>query len=307
MTLPLPSPLHDTPLPEAHAGVRGRLRILVRRLAAGSFAGSYASTFRGRGIEFDELKEYQPGDDIRDIDWNVTARTGRPFVKRFVEERELTVMLMLDCSASMATPSSGETKRELALELCALLAAAAGNSNDRVGLLTFSDRVLSYTPPAKGRRHTQKILSALSTPAMPGAVTDIAGALSYFMRVSRRRAVLFLISDFISGEFSSAMGQAARRHELLALQVSAPQDMRLPECGLFRARGAEGASTRLIDSGSTALRQTYARLADERQAHLRGLTSSCGAELFTVSTGSDPLRALHGFFRSRQVRQGNHP
>jgi uncharacterized protein (DUF58 family) len=278
------------------------LRILSTRLVTSILAGAYRSVFRGRGIEFEELCDYQPGDDIRCIDWNVTARTGRPCIKRFIEEREMTVMLLLDRSASLACPSPHRSKHEVAADICALLVGTATRSNDRIGLLTFGDRIERYIPPGKGVRHTHRLIAGIAAQPTTEGGTDLAGALNYLQRVTRRPVILFIISDFISTDFSSALSAAARRHDVVAVSIIDPHDRNLPNVGLLQVADAETGTRRLIDTSSPKVRSIYAHHAATRQEALQRTVTSAGAELLTVSTTIPPVQSLSRFFQARQRR-----
>lgn len=278
-----------------------RLELQARRAVASLFAGAYQSLFRGRGIEFEEVREYQPGDDVRSIDWNVTARCGRPFVKQFIEEREMLVMLVLDQSPSLASATTGRSKTRLAAEICALLTLAAGRSNDRVGLLAFTDRVERYLPPGKGRRHAQQLIAALlQRPA--GTGTDLAGALGYLERVLRRGALVFLISDFVAADFRVALAAVCRRHEVVAVALADASDRELPTSGLLRVADPESGSCRLVDARAAAVRQAWARHAAARDERLRAVFAGAGVEYLSVDTGVSPADALRRFFQRRRHR-----
>jgi uncharacterized protein (DUF58 family) len=280
-----------------------RLQILSSRLVTSMFAGEYRSVFRGRGIEFEEVREYQPGDDIRGIDWNVTARSGHPYVKQYIEEREMTVMLLLDRSASLDCATPRITKSHLAAEVCSLLAFAAARSHDRVGLLSFTDRIERYLPPAKGTRHAQRLIAeALQPPTSSSRGTDLAGALDYLGRVQRRGCMLFIVSDFLSGDFRLALAAAARRHDVVAVSVTDPLDASLPDVGLLQVVEAETGVRRLVDTGNATVRQAWKQQAAMRQAELRGEFSTAGIAHLTVSTDRSPIHALDRFFRDRQRR-----
>ena len=280
-----------------------RLRILSSRLVTSIFAGEYRSAFRGRGIEFEEVREYQPGDDIRNIDWNVTARSGRPFVKQYAEEREMSVMILLDVSASLACATPRGTKSRHAAEVAALLAFAATRSNDRVGLLTFSDRIEHYLPPAKGIRHAQRLVAELQRQAPAGHGTDLAAALNYLERVQRRGAILFLISDFLADDFSLPLAAAARRHDVVAISLADPLDAELPAVGLLWVADAEGGAPRLIDSNATALRAAYRDQAVARRAAYVQVFAKAGVEHLEIAAGSPPAKALARFFHGRRRRR----
>ncbi|UFS69549.1 DUF58 domain-containing protein [Geomonas sp. RF6] len=277
-----------------------RLQILSSRLASGIFAGEYQSVFRGRGIEFEEVREYQPGDDVRTIDWNVTARAGRPFVKRFAEEREMTVMLLLDRSPSLDCPSPRGSKSRTAAEVCALLAFAAARSNDRVGLLTCTDRIEEFIPPGKGARHAERIVAAFTSTPPAGRGTDLGAALQYLDRVTRRAATVCIISDFLSPAFRHPLTAAARRHDVVAIAVTDSHDRDLPGVGLFDVTDPESGARTIIDGTSTAVRDAYQRGARARQRELRETFAAAGVTSLEVETGVPPLHALAHFFRTRQ-------
>jgi uncharacterized protein (DUF58 family) len=276
-----------------------RIQIRASRLVTGIFAGEYRSAFRGRGIEFDEVRDYQPGDDIRSIDWNVTARLDRPFVKRFVEERELTLLILLDRSASMDFGTLRATKGETAAELTALLAFAAFRSNDRVGLVTYTDRVDTCMPPAKGKRHVLGLVRQAMEPVSAGKAADLSAVLEYVRRVTKGRALLFIISDFLCEVPVPQLAALAGRHEVVAVSVSDPAESQLPAGGLLQLRDAETGALSLVDTGSEMVRRSYRLRASERQAGLKSLLTSAGAELLTVDTRIPPLHPLVRFFKNR--------
>ena len=290
-----------SPLKPSSAMAARRLRILSSRRVSSLFAGEYRSAFRGRGIEFEEVREYQPGDDIRAIDWNVTARSGRPFVKQFVEEREMTVMLLLDQSPSLDYLAPRGAKSRVAAEICALLAFAAVRSNDRVGLLTFSDRIERYLPPAKGPRHAQRLIAEMQRPP-EGSGTDLAGALNTLERVQRRASILIIISDFLAADFRLPLIAAARRHDVVAVSLTDLLDGQLPEVGLVRVADPETGHRRLIDSRDARVRAAYHRHASARQAELDQLFAATGVEHVRIATDTPPVHALTSFFRGRQRR-----
>jgi uncharacterized protein (DUF58 family) len=297
------TPRHPEPKPSvwSAADVR-RLQIVSSRLVTSIFAGDYRSVFRGRGVEFVEVRDYQPGDDVRSIDWNVTARTGRPFVKQFIEEREMTVMILLDLSPSLACPGPHGPKSGVAAEICALLAYAAVRSNDRVGLMTFTDRVERYIPPAKGARQARRLVSELLRPLPERRGTDLAGALDYLERVQRRGAILFLVSDFLAADFHLPLTAAARRHDVVAVSVTDPADFQLPDVGLLRVADAETGEQRLIDTSDARLRGAYREHAARRLAGLNRTLAAAGVEHLAVAAGVPPVQALTRFFHSRRQR-----
>jgi uncharacterized protein (DUF58 family) len=268
-------------------------------------AGEYVSHFKGRGMEFDEVREYQPGDDVRTIDWNVTARTGKPYVKRFVEERELTVVFLVDLSASGSFGSVEKTKNEVAAELCALLAFAAVKNNDRVGLVVFTDRVELFIPPGKGTTHALRLIRELLTFGPPGsrarrAGTDVAGALDFAGRVLHKRAVLFLVSDFQAAGYERPLRVMARRHDLIACPMVDRREVTLPDVGLLELEDAETGETALVDTSSTRVREAYTEAAVVRGEALRSLLRATGVDSIEIRTDRDYLRAVIRFFRSRR-------
>lgn len=279
-----------------------RIEIVTRRLVNQVIAGQYHSVFRGRGMEFDEVREYQPGDDIRTIDWNVTARTGTPHIKRYVEERELTVVLCVDLSASTDFGTSGRLKRMLATELSALLAFSAIKNNDRVGLLLFADEIEKFIPPKKGRNHVLRVIRELLHQAR-GRGTNIPAALEHLNRVVRRKAVVFLISDFLdAGELRPSLSIADRRHDLVAVSITDPREVELPDSGLVEFEDAESGERRWLDTSSPRVRARYAADAERRIKERRGLFQSLDIDHVELWTDRDPVTPLVEFFRRRANR-----
>jgi len=270
-----------------------------------SFAGQYESVFKGRGMQFDEVREYTPGDDIRSIDWNVTARTGRPYIKRFVEERELTLIMLLDRSASMDFGTVRATKLDTATEACALLAFAALRSHDRMALLTYGEGEISYLPPGKGKRHALQLIRTAMTPTSTGRqTTGLAEALDHLQRVVRGRSLSCIFSDFIDPLPSRSLAATSARHDTVAVAVSDPIEHELPDVGLLRLADAEHGEGRLVDSGNFAVRDSYKRQAARRQAERRETISATGAAFLELGTQFPPLYPLMRFFRNRQRGRG---
>lgn len=280
-----------------------RLEIVARRSVSAVFAGEYQSAFRGRGIEFEDVREYQPGDDVRAIDWNVTARAGRPFVKRFVEERELNVLLAVDLSASTRIGSTLMPKRETMAELVAALSLAATRTNDRVGLLLFTDRVERFLAPGKGRGRAIRLIREVIGAEPVGERTNIAAAMDHVMRVQRRRAVLFLISDFLDSNDDGSLQMTARRHDPIALRVVDPLERRLPNVGLVRLRDIETGRTRTIDAGSARVRRAFAERADHEQVEFSERMNRIGVDHATIITSEPYIPALRRLFRQRERRR----
>jgi uncharacterized protein (DUF58 family) len=279
-----------------------RIQIFTTRMVQDVFAGEYQSVFKGRGMEFEEVREYQPGDDIRTIDWNVTARTGNPHVKVFREERELTVMLLADVSASGAFGTVRRRKAELIAEFCAVLAFAAVNNNDRIGLILFSDRVEKYVPPKKGVTHVLRVIRELLYHSPRGRGTDISAALEFLSRVTIRQTVAFLVSDFFASGYEHALRIAAKRHDLIAVAVGDPRERVLPDVGIIELEDPETGEMAAADTGDPRVREGFARIAAGRDRARDLLLASCGIDCITVSTAEPYARELLGFFKRREKR-----
>ncbi len=279
-----------------------RLEIRTAKAVNEAMAGDYKSAFRGSGMEFDEVREYQPGDDVRTIDWNVTARQGRPFIKRFHEERELTVFFVVDCSASGHFGRSDNTKNDLAAELCATLAFSAVKSNDKVGLLLFTDRIERFIPPAKGVNHAMRIVTEVLTAKPEGRGTDIAGALEHLGHALHKRAVVFLISDFICiANYQKVLTTVARRHDLIALKIEDPQESELPQIGIAAMTDAETGEIIEVDTADKRVRKIYHETYLARQNLRDTLISHAGVESLTLRTGEDYLPTIAAFLRHRRI------
>ena len=271
-------------------------------------AGEYSSVFKGSGIEFEEVREYAPGDEIRSIDWNVTARMGRPFVKRYVEERELTVWLLVDLSASGAFGSRSQLKNEAAAEFCALLAFAAIRNNDKVGLLVFTDHVELAIAPGKGRNHVLRLIRDLLRFVPTGRGTELSAVLEYLGRVTHKRAVVFLLSDFLGPGVLEAghgkqFGILARRHDLIAITVGDEREQELPDVGLIELEDAETGDCVLVDTSSPRVRREYVAAARARRARRQEFFRSVGVDEVEVRTGQDYVRDLRRLFRKRGRRR----
>jgi uncharacterized protein (DUF58 family) len=281
-----------------------RLHFRARRLVQTDLGGVYHSAFKGAGLSFEEVREYQPGDDVRNIDWNVTARTGQPFIKRFVEERELTIVLVVDVSASMSFGSGLHTKRAAAAELAALLALCAVSNNDRVGLVGFSSRVERFVPPGKGSRHVLRLLRDILAFEPRERGTDLGAALDYVLKVQRRRAVVFVLADFQSGAaYEGAFRRVARKHDLVAVRTTDPRELDWPAAGLLRLEDAETGRTLLVDTGDRGVRDRFAASARERDDAFRKLAHGCQADVIEVGTDGNHFDALLGYFRKRDRRR----
>lgn len=279
-----------------------RLELRTRRLVNAGFAGQYHSVFKGRGMNFEEVREYASGDEIRSIDWNVTARMNAPYVKKFTEERELTVMLVVDVSASGTFGSVELSKRELAAEVASILAFSAINNNDKVGLLLFSDDVELFIPPKKGRLHTLRLIREMLYFEPRGRGTNLTGALDYLNRVITRRAVLFLISDFIAPDFSKALTVSSRRHDVVAMPVRDPGEAALANVGIITLEDAETGQQIDINTGSKSVRRGLAEIEEVRRKSLERLFRSRRIDVVPLSTTEDYLQALRAFFEQRERR-----
>lgn len=279
------------------------LEIRSRRLVKDVLAGEYSSVFKGRGVEFSDVRLYAPGDDVRAMDWRVTARTGVPHVRRYVEERELTVLFIVDHSASDAFGTRRQTKAELATEVCAVLSLAAVRNHDRVGALLFTDRVERYVPPAKGKRHVMRVLRELVAFEPAGRRTDLAEALSFADRVLRRHAVVFVLSDWLAEGYETSLDRLARRHDVIAVQLGDERERRLPEAGLFVLRDPETGAWRYVDTARAAVRAALERGTRERDEALEGALRRRGVDLIHLRTGESWVMPLLGFFRRRERLQ----
>lgn len=280
----------------------GRLRVVTSRLVDEQLSGEYHSVFKGRGIEFDEVREYVPGDDARAIDWNVTARFGHPFVKRFCEERELTIVFLVDASGSQTFGSGERSKAETAAELACLIALSAIKNQDKVGLAIFSDRIEKYLPPRKGRVAAMRLVREILASETTRRGTDLALALRFLNRVQKRRAVVFLVSDFMADGYADQLRVAARRHDVICCVVSDPVEQRLPGAGLVEVEDPETGHTLLLDAGSAAVRSAFEREAQTETETLQRLFRQSKTDALWLSTDRGCLRDLYALFRRRQKR-----
>jgi len=279
-----------------------RIQIVANRAVNDLFAGEYHSVFRGRGMEFDEVREYQPGDEVRDIDWNVTARSGVPFVKRFREERELTVLFLVDISASGTFGSLVRSKMELAVEVAALLMFSALKNNDKVGLLLFCDEVLKYLPPRKGKANVLRFIRELVAARPVARETRIDRALEFLNRVQRRKAVVFLISDFLDTHDERQLMVANSRHDLVAITVSDPREAELPDVGFLTLRDAETGELLELDTSHRRVRELFARQAALRRERLVLGLRKLGVDELPIRTDESYVTSMHRFFRMRERR-----
>jgi uncharacterized protein (DUF58 family) len=285
-----------------------QIELRTRRLVTDALAGEYHSVFKGRGMDFDEVREYSPGDEVRLIDWNVTARTGTPFIKKLREERELTLVLAVDVSASGKFGSQTQSKRELAAEVASVLAFSAIRNRDKVGLLLFSDEVEHYVPPKKGRQHVLRVIRDIlfSTPRRRG--TDVASALDFCNDVLHRRAVIFVISDFIESpeafeRLRRLLRTTNRRHDLVLMHLRDRHEEVLPHLGLMTLEDPETGEVMEVDTGSRHVRESFARLARERMEQFRRAARQAGVDTLELRTGEPYSQALYSFFKNRTSRR----
>ena len=270
-----------------------RIEIKTKALTNNVFAGEYHSAFKGRGMSFAEVREYQPGDDVRDIDWHVTARMNRPYVKVFEEERELTLMLLIDVSASQQFGTHDRTQRELTAEVAATLAFSAMKNNDKIGVIFFTDRIEKFIPPQKGRRHVLRIIRELLDFHPQGGGTDVAQALEYWVKVQRKHAIVFLLSDFLTKtDFSRQLLVAARRHDVVALRLYDRCMEQIPDVGLLKVKDAETGREMIIDTSSTAVRRHQLLWWAKHQALLDELFRKHGVDSTLMATDSDYVKPL---------------
>ena len=283
-----------------------RIEITTRKLVNDSFAGEYQSVFKGRGMEFDEVRQYHPGDDVRSIDWNVTARTGELYVKSFVEERELTAMLVVDVSGSGDFGTRNRFKRELAVELAAVMSFAATTNNDKVGLLLFTDRVESLVPPRKGRSHVLRMVRDLLVFQPSGSGTDIRLALNTVHQMLKRRSIVFLVSDFLADpeSYRQAMMVTNRRHDVVAFDLNDPLEHRMADVGLLFLEDAETGERRWVDTGGRDWRQAFADRVTRLEEGKRDVFSSAGVDRISVTTERDYVTEVGAFFKDRLRRLG---
>jgi uncharacterized protein (DUF58 family) len=282
------------------------IELRTRRLVNDNFAGEYHSVFKGRGMAFDEVRPYLPGDEIRTIDWNVTARMGYPYVKRYVEERELTVMLVVDASGSEDFGSVQRFKRELAAELTAVLAFAATNNNDKVGLLIFTDRIELFIPPRKGRKHVLRIIRELLAFQPVGRGTDIKLALDTINHVLKHRGIIFLVSDFIAdpNNYRRALAVTNRRHDVIAIELKDPLETEIADVGLVALEDAETGQMVWVDTSDSAWRKSNRQRSSQLADALKELFNQTGVDRIRVTTAGDYVAALMMFFQKRARRLG---
>jgi uncharacterized protein (DUF58 family) len=280
-----------------------KIEIKTKGLSNHIFAGEYHTAFKGKGMAFSEVREYQPGDDVRSIDWNVTARYNAPFVKVFEEEREMTVMLLIDVSASGNFGTQEQFKRELATELSAILAFSAIKNNDKVGVIFFTDKVEQFIPPKKGKIHILRIIREVLAFQPTGKGTDIARALEYFNSVIKKRSICFILSDFMSKEFDRPLKIASKKHDLVALRIHDTREDTLPNVGLVPMQDAETEKMIFVDTSSKKVRDNFAKNRLQATEKLRKLFPASGVDLIDITTGTDYVKPLINFFKTRGSRR----
>ena len=289
-------------LPKEIASAVKRLEIIARRAVNDQLAGQYQSVFKGRGMDFVDVREYQPGDDIRVIDWNVSARMDSLYIKQFVEERELTVFLLVDASGSQLFGTQNQRKQEAAAELAALIAFSAIKNNDRVGLIAFTDQVETFIPPKKGRKHVLRVITEILGQSPQARGTDLSVALEHLSRITRKKAVVFLISDFLDSGFEKALDIANRRHELVPVIVTDPLEERVPNVGLVHLEDPESGRTLTIDTTSARVRNAFERAAADQRTRRERMFRRLKLDYVNVRTDEDHIAPLIKYFRGRTRR-----
>ncbi len=280
----------------------GKIRVVTNRLVDEHLSGEYHSVFKGQGIEFDEVREYVPGDDIRSIDWNVTARMGVPFIKRYCEERELTVMFLVDVSGSQSFGSGQRAKAELAAEVTCLFALSAIKNQDKVGLILFSDRIEASFPPRKGRTAVMRLVREVLAAEETRRGTHLAGALRFLNQVQKRRTVVFVISDFMDKDFEHELRVTGRRHDVICINISDPRESELPDAGLVEIQDPETGELELLDTSSPYLRKAFREKAALDADNLKRMFRKNKIDALNLSTERPFMDEIHKLFRQRQIR-----
>jgi uncharacterized protein (DUF58 family) len=279
-----------------------QIQIRSSRLVNDVLAGEYVSVFKGRGMEFEDVREYQAGDDIRTIDWNVTARLGHPYIKRFKEERELTIMFLVDLSYSGEFGSMKQFKNEIATEICALLALSAVRNNDKVGLILFTDKIEKFVPPKKGKTHVLRVIREVLYYKPENKGTDITVALEYLLKVTKRKAVCFLVSDFITEGFERALRIANKRHDITAVSITDPRELEIPNVGFVELEDAETGGITLIDTSDRKMTERFNRFNIKNMQDRANLFRGMGVDLIDVRTDKSYVEPIMKFFRTREKR-----
>lgn len=280
-----------------------QIQITARKAVSDILAGEYHSVFKGRGMEFDEVRPYQPGDDVRTIDWNVTARTGEPHIKRYVEERELTILFLVDLSASGVFGSTGRLKNDVAAELCGLLAFSAIRNNDKAGLIAFTDEIEHFIPPRKGTSHALRLIRDILSLRPQGRKTEINTVLNYLAKVQKKRAVIFLISDFRAPDFKKTLRATAKHHDVIAISITDPAELRLPKAGLLCLADNENGQVQIVDTSNKKVRRQYQALAAERRQTLAQFFKKQAIDHIPLITDDNYVVNLVHFFRARERRR----
>lgn len=276
-----------------------KIQIRASRYVQDVLAGSYHSAFKGRGMEFEEVREYQPGDEIRSIDWNVTARMQVPYVKNFREERELTVLLLVDVSASSFFGTTGKQKRTLLAEIGALLAFSAIKNNDKVGLLLFTDQVEQFIPPQKGLKHALRVIRELMLFKPKNKKTDLTEALAFLMKIQKKKGVVFILSDFFCPSFENSLALAMQKHEVIGINVRDPKEMRLPKLGIIEFKDLETHQRILIDTSKAKFRKKIEEKSEKHIKEIKKQFEKRGGGFIQIQSGPDYMNALHQFFKGR--------
>jgi uncharacterized protein (DUF58 family) len=282
-----------------------RIHITTNRLAANVFAGEYKSVFKGRGLEFHEVRAYEVGDEIRLIDWNVTARSDKTYIKRYIEERQLTIMILLDASRSGYFGSVNNLKKDIAAEISAVLASSASKNNDRVGLVIFTDRIEKFIPPRKGRHHILRLVRELLYHKSEGKGTDIPFCLEYLDKITTHGAIAFLISDFYTTpDIQKPLLIANKHHDIVAVRITDPRDIEFPNVGIISLLDAESDKRYFVDTSSTSIREKYHKSAVEKQNQIQDMLRSVKVDTINISTEGSYVDALIAFFKRRKLRRG---
>ena len=283
-----------------------RLQLRARRAVEDPLGGAYRSVFKGTGIAFEEVREYQPGDEIRSIDWNVTARTGHPFIKRYIEERELTVFFLMDASASMSLGSADQTKRDVVAEIAALLALCAISNNDKVGLIQVTSKIEHFVPPRKGPRHALRLIRDLFVHAPNERATNLQAGFDFLNKILHRRALLFVFSDFLDVGYEQAMQRTARRHDVVAVKIRDPHEEAVPDVGLLEIQDAETGQAAWLNTSRAEFRLAFLEMNRKRQESFQQWTRAHHIDVLTASTAGQHLDELMRFFQMRE-RRLKHP
>ena len=280
-----------------------KIEIKTRGLSNHIFAGEYNTAFKGKGMAFSEVREYQSGDDVRSIDWNVTARYNSPYIKVFEEEREMTVMLLVDVSGSGNFGTKQQFKREIATELSAVLAFSAIKNNDKVGVIFFSDIIEEFIPPKKGKSHILRIIRQILSFKPQNKKTNISQAIEYFNNVMKKRCICFILSDYISSSFEKPLRVASKKHDIVALKISDKREKTIPNIGIVPFKDSETEKVILLDTSSKLVRETFQKKQKEKQSEIEKLFPRCGVDLININTGEDYVKPLINFFKNRDRRR----